>query len=280
MVSEWVPSGHITGRWKQPAWAKNSNGDSSLSKNSPTKKPSTCKKALLPILHSLVSAYVKAVTSSVNVEEPFKSLQHVTCPNYFDPNHDLLSHAHRAVSSLLPDGDCEELDVVKLARKYYDYWRPDKVKVILLAESHAHTEKDRAFNGPKFNNTLLRDVYEGPCDFISLVYCLAYGENESLIPCIKDKNNKGTTQFWTLFAAIARGVDHVAPCRTRKEFASPFAADVLKGGGLSVEERLKAKVKILQDLKRRGIWLLDGTYRNSHPAFANIFSHFILPILQ
>lgn len=134
------------------------------------------------------------------------------------------------------------------------------MKVILLAESHAHTEKGRAFNGPKFDDTLLKDIYEGPKDFISLVYCLAYGENESLTPSMKDKNNKGTTQFWTLFAAIARGVDHVAPCRTKKEFASPFAADVLKGGGLSVVERLRAKVEILQDLKRRGIWLLDGAY--------------------
>ena len=151
------------------------------------------------------------------------------------------------------------------------------MKVILLAESHAHTEKGRAFNGPKFNDTLLKDVYEGPCDFISLVYCLAYGENESLTPSMKDKNNKGTTQFWTLFSAIARGVDHVAPCRTKKEFASPFAADVLKGGGLSVVERLKAKVQILQDLKRRGIWLLDGTFRNFIAAFANIFSHFTVP---
>lgn len=151
-----------------------------------------------------------------------------------------------------------------LHRSYYDHWRPDEVKVILLAESHAHTGKDRALNGPKFDSSLLKDVYDGPCDFISLVYCLAYGENESLIPAIKDKTNKGTTQFWTLFAAIARGVDHVAPSRTKKEFASPFAADVLKGGGLSVVERLRAKVNILQDLKRRGIWLLDGTYRHDH----------------
>lgn len=123
----------------------------------------------------------------------------------------------------------------------------------------------------------MKNIYDGPCDFISLVYCLAYGENESLIPALKDKNNKGTTQFWTLFAAIARGVDHIAPCRTKKEFASPFAADVLKGGGLSVAERLRAKVKILQDLKRRGIWLLDGTFRYYITAFAIILSHIIVP---
>ncbi len=155
------------------------------------------------------------------------------------------------------------------------------MKVILLAESHAHTDQDRAFNGPKFNGAVLRDVYDGPCDFISLVYCLAYGENESLIPSMKDKNNKGTTQFWTLFAAMARGVDHVAPCKTGKEFASPFAADVLKGGGLPFEDRLRAKVEILENLNRRGIWLLDGT-NMSITAFTNnlfIYSHSFVPLV-
>ena len=154
------------------------------------------------------------------------------------------------------------------------------MKVILLAESHAHTGKDRALNGPKFDGSLLKDVYDGPCDFISLVYCLAYGENESLTPAIKDKTNKGTTQFWTLFAAIARGVDHVAPSRTEKEFASPFAADVLKGGGLSVVERLRAKVNILQDLKRRGIWLLDGTYRHDHLLFCKYRFSYVGPLFR
>jgi hypothetical protein len=122
---EWVPSGHITGRWKPPAWA-NSNGDSSQSKKTST-KPSGCKKSLLPTLHSLVSAYLKATTSSFDVEGPFKSLQHVTCPTYLDPSYDLLGHAHRAVSSLLPDGDCEELDVVKLAR----YVKPIQSMIVM-----------------------------------------------------------------------------------------------------------------------------------------------------
>jgi hypothetical protein len=169
----------------------------------------------------------------------------------------------------------------RVCRTYYDYWRPDEVKVILLAESHAHTNQDRAFDGPKFNRTLLKDAYDGPCDFISLVYCLAYGENESLTPSMKDKNNKGTTQFWTLFAAIDRGVDHVAPCKPGKDFASPFAADVLKGGGLPFEERLRAKLKILENLKRRGIWLLDGTYISITASSNNlvIYPHFIVQLV-
>ena len=117
---EWLPSGHITGRWKRPGWANLASvGDSPIiSRSSASKKYSGCKKSLLPTLHSLISSYMKATTSaaSCTVDSPFKSLQDVSCPIFFNPNTDLLWHAHRAVSSLLPDGDCENFDVVKLAR--------------------------------------------------------------------------------------------------------------------------------------------------------------------
>ena len=261
---EWIPSGHKNGRWKKPSWAGSNGYGVSIKKASAGKKKGCgCKKSLLQPLQSLVATYIKASSTSgaSNTAEvgPFKSLQDVSCPAYFDPTTDLLRRAHRALDSLLPEGDCETFDVVKLAREYYNYWRPEKVKVILLAESHAHTDKERAFGGPIFNGKILKDSdYQGPCNFISLVYCLAYGENECLIPYMKDKTNKGTTQFWTLFASISRGVDHIAQCSKKAtDFASPFAADVLKGGGLACEDRLRAKFDILTDLKKRGIWLLD-----------------------
>ena len=101
---------------------------------------------------------------------------------------------------------------------------------------------------------------------MSLVYCLAYGENESLHSGndVIDKTNKGTPQFWTLLAACARGVDYVAKTAATtstktKVFSSPFASDLLKGGGLPVKERLQAKLKVLEDLRSRGIWLLDAS---------------------
>lgn len=157
-------------------------------------------------------------------------------------------------------GDCEEWEVVELARSYYNHWRPKETKVILLAESHAFTPKDRALRGPGLDKGMLQDTYFGPRGFISLVYCLAYGENGALEGKVKDKTNRGTAQFWTLFAACSsRGVDHVAITNSNKKFSSPFAADLLKGGELPVGERLKAKVEILEDLRNRGIWLLDAS---------------------
>lgn len=133
--------------------------------------------------------------------------------------------------------------------------------MIVLAESHAFTERNRALKGPGLESSLLRDTYFGPREFISLVYCLAYGENEALSRECNDPN-KGTPQFWALLAACSRGVDFVPDMAINaktKNVRAQFAADVLKGGGLPVEDRLEAKVKILQDLQTRGIWLLDAS---------------------
>ena len=132
-----------------------------------------------------------------------------------------------------------------------------KLFSILLAESHAFTTSERALNGPKFG--ALRDTYFGPRHFISLVYNLSYGENDSLEDGLQDKNNKGTPQFWTLFAACSRGVHFQPTVGSKKAVNATFAADILKGGGLPVEERLKAKLQVLTDLKERGIWLLDAS---------------------
>lgn len=107
---------------------------------------------------------------------------------------------------------------------------------------------------------MLQHKYFGPRGFVSLVYCLSYGENESLSGGeVVDNTNKGTPQFWTLFAACSRGIDHVAETVAKNSSSSPFASDLLKGGNLTVEERLKSKLEVLEDLRSRGIWLLDAS---------------------
>jgi len=253
-TGKWTPAGHITGKWKAPDWAVQSK-----TKSSTVPSSKKCKKSLLPQLDSLMSNFMIEIhmTNIPEKPRPFKSLQDVKCPIYAKLN--TLRMAHHAVQQLLPAGDCEDWEVVELARKYYNYWRPKETKVILLAESHAFTTKERAFQGPGLDESILPE-YKGPRGFLSLVYSLGYGENEALTGQAVDKSNKGTPQFWTLFAACSRGVDHVAATNnTKTKCASPFAADLLKGGGLPVEERLKAKLEVLEDLKRRGIWLLDAS---------------------
>lgn len=151
---EWEPSGHLTGRWKCPMWADvkvkgDSAGGDDLVKDCRENKSLGCRKTLLPIMDGIMETYSENVLARPLgyslTSFHATSLQDVMFPNYVKPTITLLRHAHAAVSSLLPDGDCEEWEVVELARSYYNYWRPKKTKVILLAESHAFTPKVRYF---------------------------------------------------------------------------------------------------------------------------------------
>ena len=230
----WTPSGHITGKWKPPSWSSGPRNDGDAQK----RKSAGCRKSLLVKLTQSISSFMLAlnISSGPHDASSAKSLLDVKCLEYTKPSLEVLYHAHSAIRNMLPAGDCEEWDVVKLSRSYYDYWRPDKVKVILLAESHSFTTSERAFNGPGFG--ALRDAYFGPRNFISLVYNLSYGENDSLgDDGPRDKNNKGTPQFWTLFAACSRGVHFQPTACSKKSAKATFAADLLKGGGLDCEER-------------------------------------------
>ncbi|KAL3791789.1 hypothetical protein ACHAW5_009422 [Stephanodiscus triporus] len=258
---QWTPNGHLTGRWKPPEWAVVQSNDGGGVHNEKKKKHPGCRKSLLPELNSLVLNFAAEMRMSCNSsgkDRTTASLRDVVCPQYVRPTINLLCSAHSAVESLLPKGDCEDWEVVAMAWRYYNHWRPRETKVLLLAESHAFTPKERAY-GPGLDKGMLQDTYFGPRGFVSLVYCLSYGENESLSGNVIDKTNKGTSQFWTLFAACARGVEHVADTTAKKAVCSRFASDLLKGGGLSVEERLKAKLEVLEDLRSRGIWLLDAS---------------------
>ncbi|KAL7543162.1 hypothetical protein ACHAXR_012463, partial [Thalassiosira sp. AJA248-18] len=261
---QWIPNGHLTGRWKPPPWAGGEAKNGCLTNDSKPKKYPGCRKSLLPKLNSLLSTFMDEaeIKCDLNGESlSLNTLYGVCCPQYVKPTFGLLRSAHTALKNLLPKGDCEEWEVVQLARRYYNAWRPKETKVILLAESHAFTSKERALHGAGLDEGILHDTYFGPREFLSLVYCLSYGENESLSGQANDKTNKGTPQFWALLAACARGVDHVAKTNTKstKSFSSLFAADLLKGGNLPVEQRLEAKLQVLEDLRRRGIWLLDAS---------------------
>jgi hypothetical protein len=147
-MGQWTPSGHVTGRWKPPPWAV----VQSLSKSNDTmraqvqkhKKNQGCRKSLLPKLDALVSNFSAEMRIGCNyslVNHASISLRDVICLSYVRPTINLLCSAHSAVESLLPKGDCEDWEIVAMAWRYYNHWRPKETKVILLAESHAFTSK-------------------------------------------------------------------------------------------------------------------------------------------
>lgn len=112
-------------------------------------------------------------------------------------------------------------------------WRPERLRLLLLAESHmAGTAAELA--AP----LLPAPGWPMRAGFVRHLYCPAYGE-PSLAPGVA--RNAGTPQYWGLLAG-AEG--STAPTRA----AYPAA-----------EARLAAKLALLERLRRRGVWLTDAS---------------------
>lgn len=115
-------------------------------------------------------------------------------------------------------------------------WRPKRVKVLLVAESHvAEADGDAAVRvrlpGPLTERRKLPDSY------VRLVYCLGYGLAALCQPRPAARTN-GTPEFWEIFGRIAVG-------QSRCEHHSPA-------------KRLAWRVDVLERLQQRGIWLEDA----------------------
>jgi hypothetical protein len=155
-----------------------------------------------------------------------------------------LKEAYSSIKSYVPENSIESIEILEQIQKYWNYWKPTTTKVLLLAESHVYTSQ-HDFN-VSCNSAILDEFIKGsPLDFIRLIYCLGYGEPKLLTQDIPD--NAGTTQFWEIFSScIARNENDLGLYRTLK-------------GCNSFYSRLRNKVGILSELKRRGIWLIDAS---------------------
>lgn len=161
-----------------------------------------------------------------------------------------LEHAYNSVKQYLPKNSAESFEVLKQIQEYWNIWKPNPVNVLLLAESHVYTSQ--ADFEVKYSKVKLDSFIQNyPTKFVRLVYCFAYGEPDLLNEDLAD--NSGTTQFWKIFCA----------CTSKTESDLAFRR-ILKTE-TSFFPRLRNKVSILNELKRRGIWLIDaslvGIYR-------------------
>ena len=124
-------------------------------------------------------------------------------------------------------------------------WRPERVRVLLLAESHIATSAadlaHRVVLPPGLD-------WPGPARFVRHIYCAGYGEPELLEgplgPAARPKG--GTPQFWRLMAA-AEGAD------------CPAWPAISRGAGAGTPARLAAKAALLHRLRARGVWLTDAS---------------------
>ena len=135
----------------------------------------------------------------------------------------------------------ESLPAVEAVFRHRMFWKPETVKVVLLAESHVLTKAEELSCTVDLSAFGVR----APTQYARFVYCLGYGESEFVDGQIDE--NSGTPQFWKLFSAFLHGPDEDRFCR------------VLKGGTPDARARVSNKLALLSEMKRRGIWLVDAS---------------------
>lgn len=145
-----------------------------------------------------------------------------------------------------PNLTFESYPVVKLVNDYRLYWKPQRFKTILFAESHVFTNELET----AFKHTINLPNY--PTSYVRFVYNLAYGQSDTLPESVP--NNGGTPQFWKLFNEIAGNKFRVVNNQNPKD-------------------KLEQKIGLLQFLKDNGVWLLDcsivGLYKNGQKPSVN-----------
>ena len=132
----------------------------------------------------------------------------------------------------------ETAEVMAAVAAHRAYWRPAEVRVLVLSESHVMTRE------AELQASVPLEVFghgQAPLPFVRLLYCLGYGERDLVNGRVHP--NWGTPQFWKLLAAA---VDPVVVAQVVERTQPDFMV------------RLAAKLRVLQALKERGVWLLDA----------------------
>lgn len=150
---------------------------------------------------------------------------------------DGLNEAYRRIRGLIGP-DVEDLESVQLVETYRRFFRPTRIKVILLAESHVFTNaQDRQITLPA-----IAALPGYPTQYARFVYCLAYGERKLTSERLHPRD--GTPQFWKIFFSCAN------PISSGKDFAPIL-------GNTPQPERLQNKIELLLTLRTNGVWLVD-----------------------
>ncbi|OFW34086.1 MAG: hypothetical protein A3J28_15945 [Acidobacteria bacterium RIFCSPLOWO2_12_FULL_60_22] len=153
---------------------------------------------------------------------------------------DTVLECHGRLAAVLGSG-AESVDVLRRAEEHRWYWRPEQVKVVLLAESHVYTTPEELARTIALPASAPPDLPRG---FVRLVYCLGYGENRLLNRPIESPANAGTPPFWKIFFSCANAI------ATNSDFAP-----ILKTK--SPAQEIANKLVLLRRLRELGVWLLD-----------------------
>jgi len=137
-------------------------------------------------------------------------------------------------------------------------YRPERVRVVVLAESHVWTSR-----GEIRSRVLQPNGIE--TRFARFVYCLGYGEPQLVEPAVAP--NRGTYQFWRLFHDTVHGpsIPH---------------AGVMKAGEGDSQKRVQNKLDLLEKMRNDGIWLVDASVSALYPKGALAASRDFLAVLR
>ena len=135
----------------------------------------------------------------------------------------------------------ESFEVVKSVDEHRNFWKPNKVKVLLLAESHVFTRDSEHNNTMRYHE--FPELRGCPAEYVKLVYCLGYGEKD----LVNVPNNRGTPQFWKIFVScLNQNIDSEG-----KKILLSQTTEFL--------QRIRNKISVLEQLKEKGIWLVDAS---------------------
>lgn len=163
----------------------------------------------------------------------------------------LLQNAYTAGESAIADDrntehvPVESFDAITKVEQHRWHWRPERPRLILIAESHVYTtdtDIEVRINQREIGAFIPPGEPLPPSQYVGLVYCLGYGENKLLLNRHAKFSNRCTWPFWDLFGRIA--------CNGKQPRAS---------AGTSLSERLAWKIETLTLLKEIGVWLLDAS---------------------
>ena len=153
-----------------------------------------------------------------------------------------LLKTYKTLESTLGPNSIESFEIVNTVHDYRLFWKPKKVKTVLLAESHVYTSNSDY--GSYLNPSYLK-LPRYPNKYVRFVYCLGHGENAILN--LNIPKNSGTPEFWKIFYSCCNKIN------SREDFKS-----ILKSK-TEFDIRIKNKIKLLNSLKDRGVWLLDAS---------------------
>jgi hypothetical protein len=153
-----------------------------------------------------------------------------------------LELAYDRARNIIGPESAECFDVVEEVERLRNNWRPEPVKVLLLAESHVWTS-------PEDFRRRVKQPGDEERGFARFVYCLGYGEPQLVCRAANLNHGDvvGTPQYWRLF--------HDTVCEP-----TPTSHNgVKKTGETNCHKRVQNKLDLLRNMQRAGIWLLDAS---------------------